>query len=231
MGIVSGRLVLYVSRNDVRCRHRELIPTYVCVSFACSVQDASRETSQFERTARRSPVRPRSNRLAYLFFLAARNHDEPMVAEEVANAVIREPACDSGSPRALYREHQLNWYWERVEAVRRQLHDEPAGGHTLLGRSRSVGVSPFHFARIFRELTGLPPHAYLCRVRLRHAAHHLREGMLVTETCFNSGFQNLSHCTALWCKSLHLRRQTAVNSTQDGAANSKKVQAESSSAE
>lgn len=176
-----------------RCRHRELVPTDVCVSIACSVQDASRETSDFERTARRSPVRPPSNRLAYLFFLAARNHDEPMVVEEVANAVISEAVCDAGNRRALYREHQLNWYAERVEAGRRQLECGCADRHNLAGLARSVGMSAFHFARIFRELTGLPPHAYLCRARLQHAAHCLREGISVTEACFNSGFQNLSH--------------------------------------
>jgi transcriptional regulator GlxA family with amidase domain len=176
-----------------RCRHRELAPADVCVSIALVAPDASREISEFESSARRSPVRPPSNRLAYLFFLAARDHDEPMVKEEAANAVITEAAGDSGTRRVLYREHRLNWYAERVDAVRRHLDYGPADHHTLARLARSVGMSPFHFSRVFRELTGVPPHAYLCRVRLRHAAHSLREGASVTEVCFASGFQNLSH--------------------------------------
>src|SRR5262249_2281247 len=130
---------------------------------------------------------------AYLFFLAARNHHEPMGVEDVANAAMIGATCDSNSRRAPYREHQLSWYPERVDAVRRRLDYVPADQHTLAGLARSVGMSPFHFARVFRELTGVPPHAYLCRARLWHAAHSLREGTSVTEACFNSGFQNLSH--------------------------------------
>ena len=34
---------------------------------------------------------------------------------------------------------------------------------------------------------------HTCVAFVRHAAHSLREGASVTETCFNSGFQNLSH--------------------------------------
>jgi len=162
-----------------RCRHRESKPTDVCPSIAFSAQDASREISDFETAARRLPVRPRSNRLAYLFFLAARNHHEPMGVEDVANAVMIGATCDSNSRRAPYREHQLSWYPERVDAVRRRLDYVPADQHTLAGLARSVGMSPFHFARVFRELTGVPPHAYLCRARLRHAAHSLREGTSV----------------------------------------------------
>jgi AraC family transcriptional regulator len=175
------------------CGHRELIPTDVCVSVAFVAQDASGEIRAFESATRRSPVRPGSNRLGYLFFSAVRNHNEPMVAEQVAHALITDAACDPGNPRVLYREHQLNWYAERVEAARWQLDHRPAEHHTLAKLARSVAMSPFHFARIFRELTGIPPHAYLCRARLRHAANSLREGSSVTEACLNSGFQNLSH--------------------------------------
>ncbi len=191
--LFQGDLFCTYPGMTYRCRHRELMPTDVCVSVAFVMQNASRESGEFERATRRSPVRPRSNRMAYLFLLAAKNHDEPMVAEEVANAVITEAAGDSNTRRALYREHQLHWYAERVEAVRRQLDSGPADHHTLAELAHSVGMSRFHFARVFRELTGVPPHAYLCRVRLRYAAHSLREGPSVTEACFNSGFQNLSH--------------------------------------
>ncbi len=57
----------------------------------------------------------------------------------------------------------------------------------------TAGLSPFHFARVFRDTTGLPPHRYLTAVRLRHAADRLRQGAAVTETCFDVGFGSLSH--------------------------------------
>jgi AraC-like DNA-binding protein len=54
-------------------------------------------------------------------------------------------------------------------------------------------MSPFHFARVFRELAGTPPHQYLLRVRLTEAARRLRDGDRVTNACFASGFSHLSH--------------------------------------
>jgi AraC-like DNA-binding protein len=56
-----------------------------------------------------------------------------------------------------------------------------------------VGLSPFHFSRVFRELAGVPPHRYLQRVRLARAAVLLREGMTVTDAALASGFPSLSH--------------------------------------
>lgn len=54
-------------------------------------------------------------------------------------------------------------------------------------------MSTFHFARLFAELAGTPPHRYLLRVRLDEAARGLRQGASVTDACFASGFQNLSY--------------------------------------
>jgi AraC-like DNA-binding protein len=59
--------------------------------------------------------------------------------------------------------------------------------------AREVGMSPFHFARTFSELTGQSPHQYLLKLRLRHAATMLRDGASVTQSALDSGFENLSH--------------------------------------
>jgi AraC-like DNA-binding protein len=61
-------------------------------------------------------------------------------------------------------------------------------------------MSEFHFARIFRELVGVPPHTYLRRRRLSEAARRLRDRVSVTDACFASGFQNLSHFTRQFCR-------------------------------
>src|SRR2546422_820605 len=63
----------------------------------------------------------------------------------------------------------------------------------LRGLARSAGMSPFHFARVFRELTDVPPHRYLVAVRLRAAVERLRQGESVTDTCFAVGFNSLGH--------------------------------------
>ncbi len=59
--------------------------------------------------------------------------------------------------------------------------------------AQAAGMSPFHFARVFRSLMGVPPHRFLTAVRLRHAAHLLGQGASVTQTCYDVGFGTLSH--------------------------------------
>lgn len=107
-------------------------------------------------------------------------------------ATYRRTPC--GNSRAL-GDAQLAWYAERIEAAREQLVTRFAEPHLLLPLARGVGMSPFHFTRLFRELTGFAPHRYLLNVRYREAVRMLLDGASVTEACFSSGFSNLSHFT------------------------------------
>jgi AraC-like DNA-binding protein len=68
---------------------------------------------------------------------------------------------------------------------------EPVG---LEDAARQVALSPFRFLRIFRSVTGVTPHQYLVRLRLRRAAKLLTEGeMPVTEVALEVGFGDLSN--------------------------------------
>jgi AraC family transcriptional regulator len=85
------------------------------------------------------------------------------------------------------------WHCKRVEAACELMGSEIDREHSLSSVARSVGMSAFHFARIFKQLVGQSPHQYLLRARLAYAARRLRAGSPVTETAFASGFANLSH--------------------------------------
>jgi AraC-like DNA-binding protein len=93
----------------------------------------------------------------------------------------------------LYRSEQLRWYAERVVAARELIDCDPTADHSLWHLSSQVGMSVFLFARLFRELVGMPPHRYLVHRRLCCARDLLRSGMAVTDVCYASGFNNLSH--------------------------------------
>lgn len=133
-----------------------------------------------------------SNRLSYLRWLLqnADSHRAPMAVEYVASEIFREPDT---SPSALFREHKLAWYAERVQAARERLDTELDSEHTVSALARSIGMSAFHFTRVFTELVGRPPHRYLTERRLVAARAMLEEGRSVTETCFACGFNGLSH--------------------------------------
>ena len=99
----------------------------------------------------------------------------------------------AGDTDRLHRPSQFRWYAERVEAICSTLEERYAEPHSLASMAASVAMSPFQFARIFRRLTGRPPHQYLLQVRLEAARRMLLDGAGVTDVCFDSGFCSLSH--------------------------------------
>jgi AraC family transcriptional regulator len=93
----------------------------------------------------------------------------------------------------------------RIRNAIELMSQELSGRCSLTSISREVGMSPFHFARTFSGLVGLPPHQYLLWLRLRRSALMLRQGASVTAAAFNNGFDNLSHF------SRSFRRRFGVN--------------------
>jgi AraC family transcriptional regulator len=74
------------------------------------------------------------------------------------------------------------------------LEENAAEAVGLEDAARHVALSPFRFLRIFRSVTGVTPHQYLVRLRLRRAAKLLAEGgMPVTEVALEAGFGDLSN--------------------------------------
>ena len=64
----------------------------------------------------------------------------------------------------------------------------------LLQVARQSGVSAFHFLRLFARVTGVTPHQYLLRARLRRAARLLAQGALpVGAIAYEVGFGDLSN--------------------------------------
>lgn len=163
-----------------------------CISLVYLAADderfnAARAWARPERRVLRA-----SNRLLYLRWLLQRAdmRRTPMLAEYVASEIFREP---DETPSALFREHKFAWYAERIHAARERLDAEFDRDQTVSALARAVGMSMFHFTRVFTALVGRPPHRYLTERRLATARTMLRDGRSVTDTCFACGFNNLSH--------------------------------------
>jgi AraC family transcriptional regulator of adaptative response/methylated-DNA-[protein]-cysteine methyltransferase len=56
----------------------------------------------------------------------------------------------------------------------------------------SAGLSPYHFHRVFKAITGVTPKAYAAETRARRAADKLRTAGTVTEAIYDSGFNSSS---------------------------------------
>jgi AraC family transcriptional regulator len=60
--------------------------------------------------------------------------------------------------------------------------------------ARRAGLSSFHFLRVFRAVTGLTPHQYLIRCRLRRAVRLMADkDRSITEIAFECGFNDFTN--------------------------------------
>lgn len=68
------------------------------------------------------------------------------------------------------------------------------GRLTLASLAREAGLSPYHFLRIFEYLTGVTPHQYILRKRLRNAAARLlSHSRKVLDVALDCGFGDVSN--------------------------------------
>lgn len=76
---------------------------------------------------------------------------------------------------------------------------------SLLEISKEVGVSPFHFARGFKEYFGVPPHQYLMNLKLIHAIESIKnQKHSNTFIAHQLGFSSQSHFNKAFKKNLGL---------------------------
>jgi AraC-like DNA-binding protein len=81
----------------------------------------------------------------------------------------------------------------RVTEALRRIEQAPQARITLAALARDAGLSPFHFLRTFRHVTGLTPHQFILRMRLHRAAMLLRHSdEAVTTIAYDCGFSDLS---------------------------------------
>lgn len=80
----------------------------------------------------------------------------------------------------------------RVERVLSIMWSRPGQTHTTQSLAGVAALSPFHFIRVFRRVTGVSPAQYLCAVRLETAKHLLlTTRSSVTDVCFDVGYNSL----------------------------------------
>jgi AraC family transcriptional regulator len=82
----------------------------------------------------------------------------------------------------------------RVTRVVRTIDRHPETALSSGHLAREAGLSPYHFLRTFKSLTGITPHQYVLRARLREAASRLAMGTdKVLEVALDSGFGDVSN--------------------------------------
>ncbi len=206
--VVQGRRRVRLQRGSVvlsqpgfmfSCSHHEECPRDVCLSIGFEPPNVAGSEHAWARAGwavRRSPT----PRLAYvdqrIRDAAADGDTFQLERWALAALTALEADADEGMTRGRYAARRTAL--DAVVATCRTIEMDPAVRRSIAARARDVGLNSARLTRVFRRYVGMAPHAYVMRCRLAAAAALLESGMSVSETCFRSGFENLSHfCRAI----------------------------------
>lgn len=85
----------------------------------------------------------------------------------------------------------------RIERVLAYIERHLGMHMTIAMLSHEAGMSPFHFARLFRRRIGASPHEYVTRRRMQRAADDLLlTDMPVSDIASGSGYERPGHYAA-----------------------------------
>lgn len=138
---------------------------------------------------RLAPVRPLAPLTARARHAMAQPESLEEVAVELAGTAIglagRERSASAPSP-----------HHGRMSEVLRYMAAHAAARHTIAALAGMAKLSPYHFLRSFKAVTGVTPHQWLLRARLRDAAGKLAATKApVTNIALDVGFEDLSNFT------------------------------------
>jgi AraC-like DNA-binding protein len=192
---------------EFSCAHDEDHPSDQCLSVRYA-EAAIESLRSAGAAAVAGSVRALTNRQAFLRLELLADAPDAAGTEAIAGALYWSLAGPEAA-RPLFRPGQLSWYAARVARVKALIRAHSAEPLSLSRMAREAGMSVYHFARVFAELEGQPPHKYLLGVRLRRAAARLHAGASVTEACFACGFSSLSHFVSMFRRHLGMRPSEA----------------------
>jgi AraC family transcriptional regulator len=162
-----------------------------CISLeldAAVVDDVARHTPGARGPLFESAVLPPSPRVSA--WVAALGQGADADVDEVGHAVVH--AALQRTPRASASPSRTDR--DRVMAALSIIEARTTETLALADLAAAVGLSPFHFLRIFRRTTGITPHRYLVDVRLRRATSLLTDtSRPVTDIAYDAGFGDLSN--------------------------------------
>ena len=185
---------IFVTERDFAfsCTHDTECPDDRCLSVSFGEQ-AVEDLRGAGIPALRPRVEWSSARQSFLRYrLRSCEPGDELRLELIAGALFQSLAA-GGATRPVRDGLRVSDVMRRIDRSVQLIESAFARQLTLRELADAAGMSVYHFARVVREMTGLPAHRYLTAVRLRHAARRLDEGDSVTSTCYAVGFASLSH--------------------------------------
>lgn len=171
-------LTLYLSPDFLgRVAERSGMPTTPALRPSCAVQDD---------LLRSMILRLRDE-------AAQASGANPRYAESLASAVAMHLMRDYTQSRRL-EPHRIAIALPVLRRVTEHIETNLAEPIPLTRLAQIASLSPWHFARVFKEATGVTPHTYVVRARLQRAQEKLRSGdASLAEIATQTGFCDQSH--------------------------------------
>ena len=108
------------------------------------------------------------------------------------NPQLTDASLVAVAPRGGLAPHKL----QKVLTYIEEKLAEPVGVRELAAQ---VHMSPFHFARRFKQAVGTPPHGYITQVRIERAKRLLSETNLpLVEVATRVGYRTQAHFTGVF---------------------------------
>ena len=101
-------------------------------------------------------------------------------------------ACKRCKPNGLAQNQAQQILVEKICGVIKTHVDEKSGALALHDLAEQAGLSPSHFHRLFKNMTGLTPKAYQKALTKAKLVRHLEETSSVTNAIYDAGFSSSS---------------------------------------
>jgi AraC family transcriptional regulator len=136
----------------------------------------------------------------------------PIYAESLVNTLVAHMLRHYSSAGDRFRHHLGGLPKHKLRRVTEFIEENLEHDLTLAEIAEIADLSPFHFARAFKQATGSTPIQFLTRRRIDLAKRLLVESELpIVEIGLRAGFKNQSHFTTLFRKITAMTPKTYRN--------------------
>lgn len=121
---------------------------------------------------------------------------DSMYGESLSTALVVHLLREYGGIQARHQFAHSGLSREQLRRVLEYIHDRLETALTVSGVARTVHMSPYHFARLFKQSTGQSPYRYVVQARVKKAKELLISGRFrIVEITHRLGFADQSHFT------------------------------------
>jgi AraC family transcriptional regulator len=188
--MTPGSLLLGNAGECFECGHEHATGDR-CMAFRYTPAYFDRLAADGARAFRAPRLPPLAGLARLVAGVATATPDAPW--EEIAARVAVAALRLTGSARSTHRPAPAGAVTRVTRSVR-SIERDPGQPFTLHHLAAEAGLSPFHYLRTFRRVTGVTPHQFILRARLREAAARLvGERRKVIDVALDAGFGDISN--------------------------------------